>query len=462
MVMASIAAAQNSPPKALTVLDLELGSHAAELPPWAFADMACGTNGGPPSRKIESWLDYAICPAEAGTGLREIYFRHDDEVEYRAKAQRIDFPLVRFGSTTVYGVPVIASGLFDDNGFLAGLRVATDPRGLDEETRQINISLWNFFRGRFGGDDWNCTNLDVAEGEQAFGGQFLKRRCETMAEDDTQRVILEGHYYRKRGQFAIDPRTQLGTQGQFESTVRLELLMAGGIGNAEGRLAALEPIEPQTDPRVALVHDCPGCDLAGEDLKRADLRGANLAGANLAGANLHDARLDGANLAGANLSGAILTKATLKRANLEAADLSNAMLFKAKLDGANLRGANLQRAMAGEIELIGANLQGADIRLVDLRDSRLARADMTGADLSGSHLHNARMGAAKLKDAIMVDVVAINAQMTRADLSGADLRRADLYGTDLREANLSGADLVGARLARAILLDANLDGARRE
>ena len=459
---ADIAEAQNAPPKALTVLDLDLGAHAAELPPRAFADMARGTNGGPPSRSIESWLDYANCPAEAGTGLHEIYFRHDDEVEYRAKARRINFPLVRFGSTTVYGVPVIASGLFDDNGFLVGLRIATDSRGLDEETRQINISLWNFFRGRFGGDDWSCTNLDVAEGEQAFGGQFLKRRCEKMAEDGIRHVVLEGHYYRKRGQFAVDPRTRMGTKGQFESTVRLELILAGGIGDADKRLATLKSVEPQLDPRVARVRDCPGCDLAGEDLKRADLRGANLAGANLAGANLHDARLDGANLAGANLSGANFNKAQLKRANLEAADLSNAMLFKARLDGANLRGANLQRALAGEVELIGANLQGADIRLVDLRASRLARADMTGADLSGSHLHNARMGAAVLKDAILEGTVAINAQMARADLSGADLRRADLYGANLREANLSGADLVGARLARAILRDANLEGARLE
>ena len=167
---AGVVCAQTPPPKSLSVLDLALGMHAVEMPQHEFADIACGTRGGPPSRRLDGFLDYAVCAAEADTGLHEVHFRHDDEVEFAAKARRLDFPSLRYGSTTVYGIPVIVSVLFDGNGFLVGKRIVTDPRGLDTATREISISLWNFFRGRFKGDEWQCADLEVLEGEQPYGG----------------------------------------------------------------------------------------------------------------------------------------------------------------------------------------------------------------------------------------------------------------------------------------------------
>ena len=47
----------------------------------------------------------------------------------------------------------------------------------------------------------------------------------------------------------------------------------------------------------------------------------------------------------------------------------------------------------------------------------------------------------------------------RANLRSADLSGADLSGADLRSANLSGADLSGANLRSADLSGANLSGA---
>ncbi|MSO71747.1 MAG: pentapeptide repeat-containing protein [Alphaproteobacteria bacterium] len=460
VVAAAVAAhAQTPQPRPLQIWDLKLGQHAMELPPRDFADLACGTAGGPPGLPLDSWLDFGKCVAEATSGLREVYFRHDDEREFIARAQRIEVPSLRFGSTTIYGVPVVVSVLFDRDGFLSGMRVVTDPRGLNAETRQLNISLWNFLRGRFGGDDWKCDDLAPAEGEQPLGGQFLKRRCDKSIESGAQRVMLEGHYYRKRGQAAVDPFTRVATEGQFESTVRAEVTLARAIDNASARLAAIAPARPDLNAPAERARDCPGCDLTGVDLKRADLRGANLAGANLSSANLHGARLDRANLSGAILVGANLNKVEAKQLNLEFADLSGAMLFRASLAGANLRRAKLEGALAGGIELIGANLREADVREVDLRDARLGRADFSRADLSGSHLHNARMVEAVLVEATLAGTLAIDAQMSRVDLSRAKLRGADLFGADLREATLSGADLRGARLEGANLQDANLEGA---
>jgi uncharacterized protein YjbI with pentapeptide repeats len=69
-----------------------------------------------------------------------------------------------------------------------------------------------------------------------------------------------------------------------------------------------------------------------------------------------------------------------------------------------------------------ANLSWANLRGADLREANLSWANLRGADLSG------------------------------ADLSWANLRGADLRGADLSGADLSGADLSGANLSGAIAL----------
>ncbi len=453
-VVSGSAISQNRPEKTPSVFDLQLGAHVSQLPARVFADISCGTNGGPPSLPLEKyWLDYAKCAPETATGLREVYFRYDDELEYVARARRMTTQAALFGGTTVYGMPVVASGLFDDNGFLVGFRLVSDPRGLTAEQRALHISLWNFLRGRYG-EDWACEDLPRAEGEQPYGGQFLKRKCEMLTPDQTQRITIHGNYFRKAGQFGIDPRTQLGTEGQFESSARLEVLLVNPIEDPDRILAELEPIDLEPDPVAERARACPGCDLSGVDLKRRDLRNADLAGANLSNANLH-----GANLSGANLSGANLNRADMKRANLAGADLSGAMLFTTRLDGANLANANLNGALAGSVQMIGANLQSATIQLVDLRDARLTAADFSGADLTGSHLHYAHLRGAVLSGSTMAGVIAIQALMDRVDFTGANLEGMDLFSADLREANFTDANLSGARLSGAVLDGATFEGA---
>ena len=61
------------------------------------------------------------------------------------------------------------------------------------------------------------------------------------------------------------------------------------------------------------------------------------------------------------------------------------------------------------------------------------RADLSGANLSGANLYRADLSGADLS----------GANLYRANLSGADLYGANLYG-----ANLSGANLYGANLER--------------
>jgi uncharacterized protein YjbI with pentapeptide repeats len=66
--------------------------------------------------------------------------------------------------------------------------------------------------------------------------------------------------------------------------------------------------------------------------------------------------------------------------------------------------------------------------------ANLSKADLSGADFSWANLRE-------------------------ADLSGANLSGADLRGADLSWANLREADLSGANLNRADLISANLNGA---
>ena len=68
------------------------------------------------------------------------------------------------------------------------------------------------------------------------------------------------------------------------------------------------------------------------------------------------------------------------------------------------------------------------------------RADLFRADLSGANLSGANL---------------FRADLSGADLSGANLFRADLSGADLSGANLSGADLSGANLSGANLFRAD-------
>ena len=153
-----------------TVWDLDLGMHAREISRDLYVDLACGTNGGPPSLPLTGWRDFATCKAEPVSGLREVYFRYDDELEYRSLARDPDrLGMYRFEGTTEFQVPVIVSALFDDFGFLTGIRVVSDPR-TDVLTREKGGNLAGVFMARFGEDGFVCTDLPRREGESAYRG----------------------------------------------------------------------------------------------------------------------------------------------------------------------------------------------------------------------------------------------------------------------------------------------------
>ena len=442
--------------------DIPLGAHALELNPTLFAEYACGTNGGPPSRLISSWANFAECSAEVGTGFHEVQFRYDDEPEYWARAFDIRHLVATFNGTQISTVAVILSALFDSDGFLIGLRAVTDPR-VEEQERLRSIALGAFLQARFGGQSWTCVDLPEIEGETPIGTRYQKNRCTQSTE--TLDLVLEANYFRKPGQFGIDPRTDLAVEGLFESSIRFEMFLNQPIVDAEGRLAYItanprELTEAELNREIAF--DCPGCDLAGVDLKRQDLTGANLAGADLSGANLH-----GAILIGADLTGAILTEANLNRSNLRQADLSNAMmreslLYGAIMDGANLTGADLTSAKAQEARMTGATLTDARIVAVNLSRARLPSVTALNTNFGGSWFFDAQLTRGNFTGASFLQAILQNVTLTNANLTDTDFNTADLILADLRGADLTRADFTDARLTQARMADTNREDAFME
>ena len=199
---------------------LKLGTPAAALPNNEFIDYACGSDGGPPQQPLAGWVDYAKCPAEPN-GLREVYFRYDDELEYVAKAHRSRTLIAQYGGTKVLDFPVIVSGLFDADGALAGLRIVTDPQASAQDRKQA-YTLTNFFKARYGNEGWDCTDTPPGPGETPVGTLYINRRCTKLAKGD-MRTVLETRFLRLSGQAEFSSSGKL-TVGQFESSSRLELL----------------------------------------------------------------------------------------------------------------------------------------------------------------------------------------------------------------------------------------------
>ena len=216
-----------------TVWDLKLGAPIAAQPAAdEFRAFACGSNGGPPHRKLAGWAEYARCAPEPD-GLREVYFEYDDELEYIARARDIESEVTRWAGTTESAFPVIASALFDARGLLAGIRLVTDARP-DHRNDIIEANLSKrdeaylfgaVMAARFGieaGRD--CISLPPAEGESAVGPRFIKQQCEKSDATNHRRIALKASLYRKPGQSGTNPRAPNElTRGQFESAARVEI-----------------------------------------------------------------------------------------------------------------------------------------------------------------------------------------------------------------------------------------------
>jgi hypothetical protein len=222
LLISAASAARAQQPRRAEVWDLKLGTKAEALPD-EFADYACGTNGGAPSLPLNGFAGFRRCRPEPD-GLREVYFRYDDELEYWAKANDFATEIEKFSGTKVYDFPVVLSARFGDNGVLAGIRIVSDPRDTSRD-REESYLLRNFLTARYGREGWDCAELPPDDGETPIGRTFIKQRCKKAVEGGAV-AQFEVHYFRKKGQTQYDPHSGRETEGQFESIVRFELTLA--------------------------------------------------------------------------------------------------------------------------------------------------------------------------------------------------------------------------------------------
>jgi hypothetical protein len=93
--------------------------------------------------------------------------------------------------------------------------------------------------------------------------------------------------------------------------------------------------------------------------------------------------------------------------------------------------------------------------VLDLSDANLTRAELYGADLQ-----RASMGRAHLHGASLIKTQLAASDLRSADLSDSALMGTEFFGTRLDDADLRGADLSLASLKGTVLLGATLLGAR--
>jgi hypothetical protein len=204
---------------ATKIWDIKLGTPVAALPLDQFVDPACGTNGGPPSRVLASFADFALCPRDKATGLHEVWFRYDDELEYVARARRSEIMIRLYQANVLGGQPIITSLLIDDSGLVEGYRIVNDPRA-SVDTRIEAYGLVELFKGMVA-PGLDCTDLPPAPGERPVEDLFVKQSCESKADGQVTRI--EARHYYKPGQYLVDPNDNRITQNEFESSARLEV-----------------------------------------------------------------------------------------------------------------------------------------------------------------------------------------------------------------------------------------------
>jgi hypothetical protein len=217
---AGSAEAQAPAPK---IWDIKLGIPISALPLNDFVDTACGTNGGPPALVLKSFYDFAQCKVEPRTGLHEVWFRYDDEMEYVARARRSDIMVRQYQANALAGQPIVTSLLIDDAGIVQGYRVVNDPRA-DARSRIGAFGLADIFKG-MSATPLECVDLPPAEGERPIEDLLVKESCESRSDGFMTRV--EARRYYKPGQFAVDPNDSRLNENEFESSARIEVYRPG-------------------------------------------------------------------------------------------------------------------------------------------------------------------------------------------------------------------------------------------
>lgn len=212
------------------VWDIALGIPVDQLPLTEFVNPACGTNGGPPSLRLDGFADFGRCPIDRATGLREVWFVYDDEWEYIARAQRDPREIARYSANVFARQPIVTSLLIDASALVQGYRVVSDPRAPVELRLEAHV-LAAYFKSMFGDPTWSCVDFPREPRELPLYGVYIKTNCTAITGDRYLKV--DTRHLLKPGQDARDVVRPLDEAiGDFESWSRLEVYTLTAVRDA--------------------------------------------------------------------------------------------------------------------------------------------------------------------------------------------------------------------------------------
>jgi len=146
--------------------------------------------------------------------------------------------------------------------------------------------------------------------------------------------------------------------------------------------------------------------------------------------------------------------------------LEKIFLNYAALDNVDLRKVDLQNSVLNFAKIVNSRLDDCTLkwsmaRGVAIVETEMPRADCSGADFSeGARMHNVNLSSANLSRADLTGANIEESNLTNADLTGTDLQEAWLSNTNMTGAILNGARLEGANLENCIgLTQSQVDAA---
>ena len=137
--------------------------------------------------------------------------------------------------------------------------------------------------------------------------------------------------------------------------------------------------------------------------------------------------------------------------------LTRCALHRITLTGAQLRGLALVDVLAVDCELSGALLHEAFFRRVELRNCRMTGVVLSQSSLSHVRFVDCKLDEANVRHAQADHVVMSDCSLVEADFYEAELSKSWLEGCDLRGSDFSGASVQGLRLGGSKL--EGVDGA---
>ena len=175
---------------------------------------------GRPSRVLAGFAEFALCPLDTTTGLHEVWFRYDDELEYVARARRSEIMIRLYQANALGGQPIITSLLIDDAGLVQGYRIVNDPRAAGD-TRIDAYGLVDMFKGMVGA---RSRLHRPAAGRRRAADRGLVRQADLRdqgrrpGDPDRGPPLLQARAIRGRTR-----TTTASTENEFESSARLEV-----------------------------------------------------------------------------------------------------------------------------------------------------------------------------------------------------------------------------------------------